>query len=60
VEGYGLLAALPGADFPLNCGLSQPSKTVIHTARTNPEKRGRRHVITNLFVKLRRAQPILT
>ena len=60
MEGYGLLVALPGVVSPLKRELSQPSKTVIHTARTNPEKRDRRHVIANLFVKPRREQPILT
>jgi hypothetical protein len=60
VEGYGLLAALPGVVSPVKRELSQPRKTVIHTARTNPEKKGRRHVIANLLVKPRRAQPILT
>ena len=35
-----MLAALPGAVSPLNCGLRQPRQTVIHTARTNPEYRG--------------------
>jgi len=60
VGAYGLLAALPGIVSPLKRELNQPSKAVIHTARTNPEKRGRRHVITNLLVKPRRAQRILT
>jgi hypothetical protein len=37
VEGYGLLAALPGVVSSLKGELSQPRKSVVHTARRNPE-----------------------
>jgi len=58
--GLGTACRFARADFPLNRGLVAEADGHPHGQDEPRIKRGRRHVIANLFLKPHREQPILT